>query len=92
MGVVQLPDDLQREVERQVAEGHAQSPEAFVEEAVRRLIEDIGDGEGDLAAVVQQGIADIEAGRFVILESEEDWERLHADTMARIRARLGIGE
>ena len=40
MGVVQLPDELQREVERQVAEGRAANLGAFLEEAVMRLVDE----------------------------------------------------
>ena len=40
MGVIQLPDELQRVIERQVAEGRAASSAAFLEEAVRRLVDE----------------------------------------------------
>lgn len=88
MGVVHLPDALQAEIDRQVAEGRAQSAAEFVEEAVRRMIEDLDEGQDELAAMVQRGISDIESGRYVTLETEEDWDRLHERAMARVRARL----
>ncbi|WP_160299887.1 hypothetical protein [Belnapia sp. F-4-1] len=40
MGVVQLPNELQRVIEQQVAEGRAASPSAFLEEAVMRLADE----------------------------------------------------
>ena len=39
MGAVQLPDELQHVIEREVAEGRASSPAALVEEAVMRLVD-----------------------------------------------------
>ena len=50
MGVVQLPDELQRVIERQVAEGRAASPAAFLEEAVRRLVDEARDEEDETAS------------------------------------------
>ena len=39
MGVIQLPDELQQVIEREVAEGRAISPAAFLQEAVMRLVD-----------------------------------------------------
>jgi hypothetical protein len=38
MGVIQIPDELQRVIERQVAPGRAASPATFLEVAVMRPI------------------------------------------------------
>ncbi len=64
MGALHLPDELQRVIERQVAEGRATSAGAFLEEAVLRLIEDVCLEEEEIIAAAQAGIADVEAGRY----------------------------
>ena len=88
MGVIQLPDELQRVIERQVAEGRADSSAAFLEEAVRRLVDETTDEENELLQAVEAGSADIEAGRFVTLATPEDEERFHDGMMARLQARF----
>lgn len=88
MGAVQLPDELQRVIEQQVAEGRATSAAAFLEEAVLRLIAAVRSEEEDIAAAARAGIADIEAGRYLTLSSPEDEQRLHERLMARLRANL----
>ena len=92
MGVVQLPDELQRVIERQVAQGRAATPTAFLEEAVMRLVDEAGAEEDELWRVVEAGAADIEAGRYTTVATPEDELRLHDDRMARLRARLPTGE
>lgn len=91
MGVVQLPDELQRVIERQVAEGRASSPTAFLEEAVMRLVAETRAEDGDVQRVVQDGSADIEAGRYRTVASPDDERRLHDDMMTRLRSRLASG-
>jgi Arc/MetJ-type ribon-helix-helix transcriptional regulator len=91
MGVVQLPDELLRVIERQVAEGRAASPTAFVEEAVRRLIDDTADEEDEIIQAAEAGSADIEAGRATTIATLEDERHLRDAMMARLRARLSIG-
>ena len=90
MGVVQLPDELQRVIERQVADGRATSPAAFLEEAVRRLVDDAKAEEDDLQHAAEAGAADIDAGRYTTVATPEDERRLRDDMMARLRARLPI--
>ncbi len=92
MGVVQLPDELQRVIEQQVAEGRAASPAAFLEEAVMRLVDDARSEEEEVFAAVQAGIADIEAGRYTTVASPDDERLLHERLMARLRARLAAEE
>lgn len=93
MGAVQLPDELQDAIDRQVAEGRASSAAAFLEEAVRRLIEETRSEEDEFAEVVRSGIADIEEGRFTLVpDTAEDRERLHECRMARLRASLAADE
>ena len=88
MGVVQLPDELQRVIDRQVAEGRAVSPAAFLEEAVRRLVDETRGEENELLQAVEAGSADIEAGRYVTVATPEDERRVHDGMMARLQGRL----
>lgn len=88
MGAVQLPDELQREIERQVAEGRAASAAAFLEEAVLRLIDDGRREEHEIAATAQAGVADTEAGRFTTINTPDDGQRLHERMIARLRGSL----
>ncbi len=89
MGVmqVQLPDDLEKLITRQVAEGRVASEAAYLEEAIRRYAEDL-DTEDGIIAVAEAAITDIETGRYVTIAKSEDAEALHQRTMARLRAQL----
>ncbi len=91
MGVVQLPDGLQRVIERQVAEGRASSPTAFLEEAVMRLVDETSAEEDDVQLAVQYGSADIDAGRYRTVASPDDERRLRDDVMTRLRSHLPTG-
>ncbi|MGI4794189.1 MAG: hypothetical protein ACRYG8_08935 [Janthinobacterium lividum] len=88
MGVVQLPDGLQRVIERQVAEGRASSPTAFLEEAVMRLVDETSAEEDEVQRAVQDGSADIDAGRYRTVASPDDERRLRDDVMTRLRSHL----
>lgn len=88
MGVIQLPDELERMIERQVAEGRAASPTAFLEEAVLRLVDEARIEEDELRRGVEAGAADIEAGRCTTVATPADERRLHDALMARLRSRL----
>ena len=91
MGVIQLPDELQRVIERQVAEGRAASSTAFLEEAVRRLVDDTRGEEAERLQAGEAGAADITAGRYVTVATPEDEWRLHDGMMAQLQARLSAG-
>lgn len=92
MGAVQLPDKLQRVIEREVAEGRARSTAAFLEEAVSRLIDDARSEEEEEVAAAQAGIADMETGRFTSVTTPEDGKRLHERVIARLRANVTARE
>ncbi len=92
MGAVQLPDELQREIERQVAEGRATTMAAFLEEAVLRLIDDARLEGEEIHAAAHAGIDDIEAGRYTTVASSAESETLQECMMARLRASLSVGE
>ena len=91
MGVVQLPDGLQCVIERQVAEGRASSPAAFLEEAVMRLVDETGAEEDEVQRAVQDGSADIDAGRYRTVANPDDERRLRDDVMTRLRTHLPAG-
>lgn len=88
MGLVRLPDEIQRMIERQVAEGRAASPAAFLEEAVMRLVEEARSEEDEVLGAARAGIADIEAGRYTSVASPADSHLVHERLMERLRARL----
>jgi predicted transcriptional regulator len=92
MGVVQLPDELQRVIERQVAEGRAASPTAFLEEAVMRLVDEAQAEEDALLQASEAGRADIDAGRYATVATPEDGRLLQERLMARLKARLAADE
>ena len=88
MGVVQLSDELERVIERQVAEGRAASLAAFLEEAVTRLVDETRAEEGTVRQAVEAGLADIEAGRYKTVATLEDGRLLQERLMARLQAHL----
>lgn len=88
MGAIQLPDELQLVIERQVAEGRAPSAAAFLEEAVLRLIDEARTEEEEVRSAAQAGIADVEASRYVTVATPEDSRLLHERMMERLRTRL----
>ena len=91
MSLVQLPDELQQVIERVVAEGRAASQAAFLEEAVRRLVDEAGAEEDELRRTVEAGAADAQAGRHTMVAGPDDERRLHDALMARLRGRLSAG-
>jgi Arc/MetJ-type ribon-helix-helix transcriptional regulator len=84
---VQLSDDLKSAIDRQIAAGHAQSLADFLREAARLYAEALEQDE-DLWALAQAGIADAEAGRYTLVETDADAEALHRRVMAGVRASL----
>jgi predicted transcriptional regulator len=92
MGAMQLSDELQRMIERQVAEGRAASPMAFLEEAVMRLIDDAGVEETAIRQAAAAGLSDIDAGRYTAVITPEDGIFLHERLMAKVRSRLAADE
>jgi Arc/MetJ-type ribon-helix-helix transcriptional regulator len=88
MTLLHLPDDLQRVIDRHVAEGRAPSAAAFLEEAVMRLVEDNAAEDADIHAAVAAGDADVEAGRYRSITTPADERRFFDDLMARVRSGL----
>jgi len=79
MSVVQLPDELKRVIERQVAEGRAGSEAEFLADAVQRFAGALETDDDAIVAAADEGIADIEAGRFELIAGSEDMQRLRSE-------------
>jgi Arc/MetJ-type ribon-helix-helix transcriptional regulator len=79
MGViqVQLPDDLQVLIDRQVAAGRVANEAEFLVEAAFRYAEDLA-VEDEIVAEAQAGIADAQAGRSLTVASPQDAETSEA--------------
>jgi Arc/MetJ-type ribon-helix-helix transcriptional regulator len=86
--VVQLPDDLKRVIDRQVINGHAASEAEFLAHAIQRYAEALEQDEDEIAAAADEGIADIEAGRFELIASPADMRRLRTELGARLDQRV----
>ena len=88
MGVVHLPDELERVIERQVAHGRAASPAAFLEEAVMRLVDESRAEEEKIHEAAEAGVADAEAGRYTTIATPADAQLLQERLLAKLQARL----
>jgi Arc/MetJ-type ribon-helix-helix transcriptional regulator len=84
---IQLADDIDLLIEQEVVAGRSLSKADFVSEAVRRYLEERA-SEPEVLAAAQEGIADIEAGRFTLVSSDQDVENLRVHAMERVRERL----
>ena len=84
---VQLQDDIKSIVDRHVAAGRATSDADYAAEAIRRYADAV-EAESELIAIGEAGIAEIEAGRYTLIETEADMEALHNRIMGRVRATL----
>lgn len=92
MGVVSLPDALERVIEEQVAAGRAANLVALVEEAIRRLVDDGEAEEAEIVSVVEAGRADLDAGRYTSVLTVADSQRSHEQAMERLLSRLTAAE
>ncbi len=82
MTLIQLPDDLKRLIDQQVAEGRAASDAEFLAVAVRRYADALEADDDRIVAAADDGIADIEAGRFEVIAGPEDMRRLRSELRA----------
>ncbi|MBS0644662.1 MAG: hypothetical protein U1E70_20230 [Acetobacteraceae bacterium] len=103
MGAIQLPDDLHRAIEEQVALGRAASAADFIAEAVARMIQDDEaeqsalDGDDgavndELEAVITAGLAEAEAGQGILISSPDDAQRLQESFVRQLREDLAAGQ
>ncbi len=90
MGIVQLqlPDDVQRAIDRAIASGDFVDQADFLATAARTYAEHLESGAG-LVEIAEAGLADIAAGRYCTIASPADAEALHQRTMARLASAIG---
>lgn len=88
MGAIQLPERIERLIEEKIAEGRAPDAASLVEEALLRLFEGDARYDDELARVIEEGEADFAAGRYVTLETPEDFQRFGDDLITRVRQGL----
>jgi Arc/MetJ-type ribon-helix-helix transcriptional regulator len=84
MSTVQLPDTLKRVIDRQVTKGHAASEAEFLAAAIQRYAEALDLDEDEIEAAADEGIGDVEAGRFELIAGPEDLRRLRAELSATL--------
>ena len=84
MNVVQLPDDLKRVIDRHLTKGHAASEVEFLADAVQRHALALDLDEAEIAAAADEGIADIESGRFELIADPDDMRRLKTELGGRL--------
>jgi Arc/MetJ-type ribon-helix-helix transcriptional regulator len=72
VSAVQIPDDLGRVIDRQVAKGHAASAAEFVEAAVRRYALELEADDAEKVAAANEGIEAIRRGDYITISSPED--------------------
>jgi Arc/MetJ-type ribon-helix-helix transcriptional regulator len=84
MSTVQLPDELKRVIDRQVKQGHATSEAEFLAAAIQRYADALELDDDEIAAAADEGIADIEAGRFELISGPDDMRRLRAELRATL--------
>lgn len=82
MSMVQIPDDVRQLIARQVAAGRASSEADFLTEAVQRYADALEAESDDIIAAADEGIEDIEAGRFELIAGPDDQRRLRAELSA----------
>jgi Arc/MetJ-type ribon-helix-helix transcriptional regulator len=79
MNTVHLPDTLKRVIERQVTKGRAASEAEFLAAAIQRYAEALELDEDEIEAAADEGVADIEAGRFELIAGAEGMRPLSAE-------------
>jgi predicted transcriptional regulator len=80
MRLVEISNELERVIDRHVAESEA----AFLAEAVEHNVEALEWDDACILAVAESGIADLKAGRFITINGPEAWERLALETHALV--------
>jgi Arc/MetJ-type ribon-helix-helix transcriptional regulator len=79
MKTVQFPDDLKRVIDHYVSKGHAASADEFLAAAIQRYAEVLEFDEDGIVGAADEGIVDIEAGRFELISGPEDMRKLRAE-------------
>jgi antitoxin ParD1/3/4 len=86
-----LPPDLSQFVEGEVAAGRYATPDEVVQRAVR-LLKEGQEKWRRLKADIEEGVAALERGDVITLESEEEIDAFFEDLINRGRRRLGLAE
>lgn len=81
------PPDLQNFVLQKIAAGEFKSADEFAIRAAT-VYRDIDQRRQELKKLVDEGIADIESGNYIVLESQEDFRAFAEDIKKRGRERL----
>jgi Arc/MetJ-type ribon-helix-helix transcriptional regulator len=84
MNTVQLPDTPKRVIDRQVTKGHAASEAEFLAAAIQRYAVALDLDEDEIEAAADEGVADVEAGRFELIAGPQDMRRLRAEPGATL--------
>ena len=84
MGVVQLPDELKRVIDRQISSGRASSEAEFLAEAVQRYAEALDVDDGSIVAAADEGVGNMEAGRFDMIAGSQGMQSLRIELRARL--------
>jgi Arc/MetJ-type ribon-helix-helix transcriptional regulator len=89
MGVVQIPEDVKQVIDRQIEKGRSANEAEFLAEAVTRYAAALELDEEETMNAAREGIADIEAGRFELIDGPADMDRFQAKLSARLDALAG---
>jgi Arc/MetJ-type ribon-helix-helix transcriptional regulator len=84
---VELTDELDRIIDRRVAEGRVPSRDDYLQEAIRTYAAYL-DTEDDILAMVDRADADMAAGRYKTISTPAESHALHEAAIDRLRARL----
>jgi Arc/MetJ-type ribon-helix-helix transcriptional regulator len=88
MSAIQIPDDLKRVIERQVAEGRAASAAEFLEAAVRRYANELDADDVEAVAAAEQGLAALRDRDYTTVDDPQSrralWKGVGNDASARL--------
>jgi antitoxin ParD1/3/4 len=84
-----LPADLSQFVESEVAAGRYASPDEVLQAALR-LLKERQEKWRRLKADIDEGVAALERGDYITLETPEDRKALFDDIIRRGRERMGL--
>ena len=87
MGVVQLPDDVTQLIHQPVEAGRADSDSEFVAAAVQRYAAALDVEKHENLAAADEGMADVEAGRFQLIAGPSGRMGLRAELGAKLDQR-----
>ena len=87
MAYIEVSDELKAQIEAAVAQGWAQSESDLIDLAVTGLLdEDSVELTEEGYAMVMEGIADMEAGRYITINTPEESRAFHEALLKRVLA------